>query len=301
MRHLTPALLLVALLVAGCARISGSGQGSPSPTPSPEPSSPEPTPAGIEHPTGSDELVLRIEYRGGFVPESYHLTRLPILSLYGDGRLVLEGPQIEIYPGPALPNLLVRDLTEEGIQSILAAALDAGLSGKDRYLRHDGIADAADTVFTVVAGGGRHETSVYALGYDEGVSEDDAKARRTLSRFLDDMTNLDPWLPEGSVGAERPFESEAIRFFVTEGRPFTDEGVEQQPVDWPLAQPLASFLPKDNSTYGCGSAAGDDADKLRATASQASELSPWRSEGKIFGVVFRPLLPDEQGCEGLGF
>ena len=57
---------------------------------------------------------------GGFVAPSYSLKPVPAFSLYGDGRLIIEGPQIEIYPGPALPNLLVTRISEDGVQAILS-------------------------------------------------------------------------------------------------------------------------------------------------------------------------------------
>jgi hypothetical protein len=50
-------------------------------------------------------VVLRIEQSGGFVAVQYNLTRMPMLTLYGDGLYLTPGPQIEIYPGPALPAL----------------------------------------------------------------------------------------------------------------------------------------------------------------------------------------------------
>ncbi len=59
-------------------------------------------------------MVLRIEQSGGFVAVQYNLTRMPMLTLYGDGLIVTPGPQIEIYPGPALPALAQQRLTPRG-------------------------------------------------------------------------------------------------------------------------------------------------------------------------------------------
>ena len=53
---------------------------------------------------GADRLTLRIAADGGFVAPGYILTRLPQFALYGDGRVIVGGPVIEIYPSPLLPN-----------------------------------------------------------------------------------------------------------------------------------------------------------------------------------------------------
>ena len=286
------ALVLAALVSIGCARVSGGTAG-------PDPDD------RIAHPVGSDELVLRIEFVGGYVPESVALSSIPTVSLYGDGRVVTQGPQIEIYPGPALPNLLLRDVTEEGVQAILRAARDAGLSGPDRRFDVAGVADAHFTVFTVVTAGGLHVTHAYGLGIgevDAELASGDREARRRLSRFLEDMTNLSAWLPDGSVGEERMYGAAAIRMLVSEDGPTRDEAFEQEPVDWPLRASLSSILqPVENSQWLCASVDGEQADRVVAAARRANELTPWRSDGRIYGIVFRPLLPDERGCEGVGF
>jgi hypothetical protein len=31
-------------------------------------------------------------------------------------------------------------------------------------------------------------------------------------------------------------------------------------------------------------------------AQSANQLTPWRSDGAKFAILFRPLLPDESGC-----
>lgn len=59
----------------------------------------------IGHPSGQNELVLQVTTGGGLVPIDYDLTLVPEFSLYGDGRLIVPGPVMAIYPGPALPNL----------------------------------------------------------------------------------------------------------------------------------------------------------------------------------------------------
>jgi hypothetical protein len=80
----TTAVLALVLFACGGLNDDGGGAGS----------------GAISHPTGAEDLVLRVETSGGFVPMEYNVTRLPSWSLYGDGRIVTED-QIEIYPQPA--------------------------------------------------------------------------------------------------------------------------------------------------------------------------------------------------------
>lgn len=82
---------------------------------------------GPGHPTEPSVLLLRVGYEGGFAPVDHQLTNLPWFSLYGDGTLVTPGPQIEIYPGPALDPIRRRTLTQGAVSVILRAASDAGL------------------------------------------------------------------------------------------------------------------------------------------------------------------------------
>ncbi len=190
---------------------------------------------GIDHPRGADQVVLRLSNEGGFVPIDYHLTQFPAFTLYGDGRIVLPGAQIELYPGPALPAVSQRTVTEEGIQTILQAALDAGLGSGDLDLSDFGntiIADASTTVFTLAARGQTSRVSVYALfelpDQPSGMSDEEFEARQSLSDLAERLTALEQWLPEGSIAPEETFEPAGYRLFVGPYRP--DEQLPQEPV-----------------------------------------------------------------------
>ena len=49
--------------------------------------------------------MFRATWEGGFVTPESLLARLPIVVVYADGRVITQGPQIDIYPGPLMPNL----------------------------------------------------------------------------------------------------------------------------------------------------------------------------------------------------
>lgn len=275
MRRSTPFILLLTIALAACAS-SGPAK-------------------DVAHPQGADELILRIDLEGGFTLPTFALTHLPTFSLFGDGTIVVGGAQIEIYPSPALPPLVKRSVTEEGIQSILRAARDAGLLGEDREIRNDMVADAGTTVFTVVEGGRTHTTKAYAM--DEG---GDREAVRSLVRFRNDMTDLQRWLPAGSLGAESSYEADRMRIVVGPYNAAPEPELKQQPKDWPLASDLGKAGIGAVDPYRCVVVTGADLATVLKAAREANSLTPWVSGGKRYLLEFRPLMPDEAECPGSG-
>ncbi len=278
-RTWTPLLAAIALLAGACGRTTGPGNG------------------GIDHPTGAHQLVLRVDVGGGFIAPDYSLRQIPRFSLFGDGTLITQGPQMEIYPGPALPALIATPISEEGVQAILEATRGAGLFGPNRHYDFPCIADVGTTTFTLNAEAEHHVVSAYALS--EGQSDCpgvDTGARAKLARFQAKLGDLRSWLPEGSVGQDGQYAFTELRVYV---RPYTgDPTLSEREVAWPLTTPLADFgqavanLPDTR----CGVVGGDELATLLPDVRSANELTPWTSEGRSYGLLFRPLLPDEHGC-----
>lgn len=112
MNKLALCLAVAAIGLAACTSgLQASPLASPGPTASAAPTSaPSPSPSPV--PIGNANLaVVRIEQTGGMMPPWETLRWHPSVALYGDGRLIMQGPQIEIYPGPALPNLQLTRLS----------------------------------------------------------------------------------------------------------------------------------------------------------------------------------------------
>lgn len=287
-RTLIAPVLVLGIVATACANASpGPGGGSGGPGPG--------------HATGAQDLLLRIANEGGFLPAEYALTALPGFSLFGDGTVLTPGAQIELYPGPALPPLVATPLTEEGIQAVLQAALDAGLDQDRDYtdLGAVGIADASTTVFTFTVDGATHVTRIYALGELQqqpvGMSDDEFGLRARLLDFQSSMQDLRGTLPAGSVGDDAMFTPAGLRLFVSDYRGERD--LEQTAIEWPLATPLADLgEPAAASAYRCAAVTGGDLDALLPLAREANQLTPWRSQGVRYAIAFRPLLPDESGC-----
>ena len=279
--------LVLALGLSGCADASSPGGGD----------------AAIDHPTAPDQPILKITFSGGFVPVEYLYTSFPQFALYGDGTLVVPGAQIEIYPGPALPAVVGRTVSEDGIQAILRAALDAGLDRDGDYsdLGRMGIADASTTVFELTAGGQTHRVTAYALGLEgeqqPGQPTDVWEMRRSLQRFVTQLGDLASFVPAASLGDEHPYEAASAQLLVRGYR--GDDQLPQEPIAWPLTAPLQE-LGEPAAMLGdgtrCGVVRGDEWATVRTLAEQANQLTPWTSARERFAIIFRPLLPDEPGC-----
>lgn len=256
---------------------------------------------GIDHGTDSNDMLVRVAFEGGFVAREWTYRSLPSFSLYGDGRLVLPGAQIELYPGPALPAISTRTLTEAGVQATLAEVLDSIQGVPDEMLDMGsvGMADVPTTVITVHAGGVDRTIKVYGLSElterPERMSEEEFMARGKLQELVTKLGGLESWLPEGILGTETMYESSGARLFVSE---YQKVDMPQEPIMWPLGGNLDRFgdLASGSDTYRCGVVVGSDWSAVRDAASQANELTPWTEAGSRFSILFRPLLPDETGC-----
>ncbi|HEV8175254.1 MAG TPA: hypothetical protein VGP91_16570 [Actinoplanes sp.] len=256
-------------------------------------------PSGHESsaPADADALVLRVEHIGGFVAPDQMVGRLPVVSVYTDGRVITQGPQILIYPGPALPNLLVQQLDPATVRGLVDKAVEAGVrSGAD--LGQPGVADAPTTRITVAAPGGTRTLDAVALteaqADDPQLTVAQRAARAKLAAFVQELSDLSAakGMPEA-----QPYQPEAVAALA---RPYTkpSDGLPKQPdpVAWP-----GPALPGEtlSGTTGCVTASGSDAAKVLAAATAANAITPWTSGGKQWSVVFRPLLPDETGCAAL--
>jgi hypothetical protein len=254
---------------------------------------------GSGPPSGAGELVLRVQTAGGFVPPGADQVAVPEFTLMGDGRIVTSGPQVELYPGPALPNMQQRTVSRDGIDAIMAEARDAGLLGPDKHYGYDTVADAGTTFFITVSDGERHVVSAYALGLDAGPSPNttaaDREARAELQRFRERLGDLTSWLPQGSLGEEEPYEFDALRVVVRAGADNPDDGVRANDLDWPLSS-LENFGAQAGDTR-CGIVGGNDLAEALPLVRQATQITLWHSEGETYTLQFRPQLPDENACE----
>ena len=294
------------LVLSACAAAGGAPSGSP---PDGASSPPPGDSDGIEHPAGSD-AILAITSAGGMLPVQFQVTNVPLFVLTGDGRVIVQGAQTLEFPGPALPPLIGRQLTEEGIQMVLSALEDTNLFAGDLELRgmQNMIADATDTIFTLNAGGAETVVTVYGIGMllpdmdpPPGVDEAELENYRVLSTLYDRLLMLEDWLPADAWETDgwMPYEPEAFRLYV---RDVTDQPVEDgdlpgQVRAWPTEQDPAAFG-EEIADFGdgtrCGVVEGDAVATWFLELTNANQNTTWSDGGdRRFAIQPRPLLPHE--------
>lgn len=291
---------LVAGLAVALAACTGTPAGSPAGSPV--------TPAPSGGPSGSSGLILRVAYVGGFIAPNASRTQLPLVSVYGDGRIITEGATPAIYPGPLLPSLVVRSVGANGAAAILKAAVEAGLAGPDATYPPAPPPDAPTTVISVIHDGQR-TVSTFGLLAPYGGSPIDGgtagggaaeRVRAASAALLGRLMATDSF--GGTVEPGGRYEPQGFRLFVTPGSPApSDPKLARPPVAWPLATPLASFGKADplgGDGGRLGDVVGPDSATLGPILAAATQITPFTSGGKQWTIVVRPLLPDEVAALG---
>ena len=302
-RGLLTAAAIPVLLLGACAQPGAAGgPGASGPASS---GAAGPVTESASLPASGDAVVLRVEQRGGFVPPQWLASRLPSVSVYADGRVISDGPVPAIAPGPALPNLLQARITADQVKALVGEAAAAGV-GTDKDFGQPGVADVPSTRVTAVTGYGTQSVEVVGLDMrtlDEdvpagaspapnpaGLTAEQKTARKTLRAFVDKLTGL------GTDTAEpyRPSEVAAL------AQPYTapGDGLTSPEVRWPGPALPGDYLNKQVGLR-CVAVTGARKDAVWAAAQKATQITPWVSGGRKWSVTFRPLLPDEAGCESL--
>ncbi len=264
-------LLAAALALAACAGGGGDAGAAPSP---------EPLPAG---------LVLQVALTGGFTTPQELASRLPLASVYADGRVLTQGPQIAIWPSPALPNVQVQQVDQATVRGLVDRAVEAGVTATGD-LGEPPLADVTTTRFTLVTAEGTAVREVYALAEtpDDTVTAEQAAARARLRGLVEAIT---------SVGGESGSYVPQTVAAVVQPHPGGDPEHPQPDVAWPGPELPGAPL---GAGVTCVSATGQQAADVLAAASSATALTPWvTADGSRWSIAFRPVLPHESGCADL--
>ena len=282
LRLVSPAAIaLTAMVAAAC--VAPAGATNPSVSPSA---------------TDPDSAVIRVDWEGGFVPPGVNLSRLPVVLVTADGRVITQGPQDAMYPGPLLPNLQVRTLTPDALADLLELAADSGLLVDAEYAGGP-IADAATTVLRITVDGVTFTQSAYALfesldanGAEQPSGAPDAEGRAAMRSFLDTLTGL----PDSAYSdASAPYVADGLRIYSSAYVP--DPAADWMPVAWPLDD-LATAGESAGEGLGirCQVVTGEDLATVLPLLEGANSATPFRSGGADYTLIVRPLLPGESGC-----
>jgi hypothetical protein len=292
--HLAPvAAALLAALMAACG-----GGASPSPSAPPGPASPSPSASPAAG------FVIHASWTQALPPRAM-FGNIPVLVVTADGRVLTQGPMVEIYPGPLVAPIVERPISPKGVSALLQAARDAGI------LRADG--DFTGAGLPLGAAAGRLQILVDGVAYDlvgdtsaavpcpptESCQAPVPGTPAAFATFWYRLLDMASWLgPElGPEGAYTP----AAYAIIVGPPPEPWEGAV--PVVWPAGEPALDAFGKPvrgEAGTRCGVADGDLATALRPLFAQATQLTPFvatASASATHGLTVRPLLPgDEDPC-----
>ena len=271
---------------------------------------PEATPAEDE----TSQLLIRVETIGT-MQAAQSFVSVPEFSLFEDGSLYALGPQLAIFPPPALPNLTLTRLSDNGVQALTAAARTAGLDQPRIIEGSMQVADAPITVVTFFDGDQLVTSSAVGLMYlteapdewDEATWESFVELRSIVSLLIGYAGTIDETEilePERSIIPER---LQVIAYTSTNsfadlaGIPNTD----QETLVWPLETTLSTLTAEDTgdgiAKSACIELSGSDVRDVIEVANEGNQMSPWADRGAgdsgpTYGVLFKPLLPDQSAC-----
>jgi hypothetical protein len=204
------------------------------------------------------------------------------MLLAGDGRLYTQGAVPAVFPGPLLPSIMVAQLDESQVQAILRVVADAGLlAAPPDYSGGSNVADAANTVLTVTAGGSTYEHSAYALG----IGDPETPARAKLLDVVNRVTELST----SEAAAATPFAADWYRLRATPIDPTQVGTQDPQPsvVDWPGLR-ISLAAAKD-----CTRVSASDAGTF---FTEAKQNTYFRDAGVVYQVAVRGVLPGDPAC-----
>ena len=300
-RSLLPAVaLLAAFGAAACTSGATPATSSPTSPPSAGPTeaptaTPTPVITGIAHPTGADEIILRLDYEGGFVPPEWLAARVPPFTLYGDGRVVFVQttavpPERDIAVGQPIRTAL---LDEEQIQALIEYALgEGGLAIAREEYTNGGVMDAPTTVFTINADNDSKTVKANALGFD-GQPGPDSQVLKRLATLAERLNDFD----EGGSIASNQYHAGFYRGVVTDAT--GAQGIQVHAWPWDDIAITDFTFPADANALQQGT--------LLLTPDRVAELGVegfengisgglWvrTEDGKLYSLVARPLLPDDE-------
>ena len=282
-------VLATAVVIAGCSAAGGS---SASPVASAS-SGAAATPAYRLRATTTQAI-----------PPVNRFGLLPMVTFTDDNEVVLAGPQIMIYPGPLLPNLQARPISDAGFEKIVQRGRDLGMfTGSGDFTPPDVAPGAPLGRIEIVVDGVLHtltgdpSRTIVCVMAPCNPAPGTPEAFGTFWASLADLG----WLA-GELGQEAPYVADA--YAVLAGVEPAEQSSLHEPVAvWPLEEPLATFGKPIGSASmpRCGTARGEDATTLVPVLETANQLTRWVDKGAATPpsgtpIQVRPMVPGEDVC-----
>lgn len=290
--RLRPLMALLALLVVGCQGVAGS------PGPSPSASPPEAEVPGYR---------LRATLQP-VVPPEERFGLMPVSIITDEGVWVTQGAVIAIFPGPLVPPLFGREVSEAGYGAIVERARELGLlAGEGDFVPDDRAPDEAlgrielwvDGEMRELRGDPGRVIQCITTPCDPAPGTPEAFA--TFWQFVSDLS--------GSIGQalgpERPYEPDGYALLLT--APVTGEpGMQPRLAAWPLETALAEVGTPigDAPLPRCATITGEEAAALGSSLAAADQLTNWAdpdpaSDEEPVALRVRPIIAGEDPCADL--
>jgi hypothetical protein len=246
-----------------------------------------PTPS---RPTGADDVLVRVDQGvNGFTTAASSFARTPAVVIAGDGKVITPGAMTMQYPGPLVAPLSVRQLDDEGVETVLALAADKGLLDVPPPDYEEGapqVTDVGSTVVVLDATGTPVVHEAYALGMEDGGSP----ARTALQEFVTAVTDLSSLVGAEHLGAETQYvpTEYAVQAMPVNPADFSSD-VKPTIVPWPSSTgvTLASTVEQ------CVTVPGAD---LAGVLEGATELTFFREGAATYQLLVRPQTPGSPTC-----
>lgn len=249
-------------------------------------------------------VVVQVRHGGGLTGTGPAAGEIPAVSVYADGRVIEPGPQILIYPTPALPSIQIRHVGATRAQALAEQAAAAGVR-PDTDFGDPKIADATTTWITVNTSGTPRTVAIAGLR-EAGTDDPDLTAaqqdaRRQVKALVSDLEDLPA---DGPSQQAEPYRPETVAVLARPHTRASPAPVSPAPAvpgparEWPGPALPGSDLPGSTAT-GCVIATGTEVQQIRSAAADASTATAWTWQDRTWTVTIRPLLPGESECADL--
>lgn len=244
----------------------------------------------------ADQIVWQTRTTGGLVPTVSQAAAVPIVTIYGDGRLFRSEPFKDRRFDQPVP-MLMGQVDLATLSTFVSTAERSGLFGPGVDFGRPDVEDMPTTEVLLHGNNGVLELVAYSLGgrFDAELPEEAAVAREELRRLLAAAEALvpipDPWTPERLRVLQLPDDA------TFEPKPDADPDAEPLPWPGPDLDDLLEDTSEGSLATGCGEISGARAGTLFEEAAD-NPLPQWTVDGEVRTVIVVVLLPGEEACPG---